>query len=69
MMVYLSADISGLTRIVGTFFVNGYRGLSANFLASSGYWTMMLWSQNIPISYLVDLFWQHKAKLIDLGRV
>lgn len=34
LMVYLSAGISGLTGIVGTFFVKDYLGLSAEFLAA-----------------------------------
>ena len=33
LMVYVAAGISGLTAIVGTFFVKEYLGLSAQFLA------------------------------------
>jgi hypothetical protein len=32
LMVYLAAGVSGLTAIVGTFFVKDYLGLSAEFL-------------------------------------
>ncbi len=67
MMVYLAAGVSGLTGIVGTFFVKDYLGLSAEFLASLGFWAMMPWTLKMPVGHLVDLFWRHKAKLIYLG--
>jgi hypothetical protein len=38
LMVYVEAEISGLTAIVGTFFVKDYLGLSAAFLAALGFW-------------------------------
>ena len=38
LMVYLAAGISGLTGIVGTFFVKDYLGLPAEFLAMLGFW-------------------------------
>ena len=38
LMVYVAAGISGLTGIVGTFFVKSYLGLSAEFLAALGFW-------------------------------
>jgi hypothetical protein len=38
LMVYLAAGVSGLTAIVGTFFVKDYLGLSAAFLAALGFW-------------------------------
>ena len=38
LMVYMAAGISGLTGIVGTFFVKDYLGLSAAFLAALGFW-------------------------------
>ena len=34
LMVYVAYGISGLTGIVGTFFVKDYLGLSASFLAA-----------------------------------
>jgi len=66
LMVYLAAGISGLTGIVGTFFVKDYLGLSAEFLASLGFWAMLPWAMKMPIGHLVDLFWRHKTKLIYL---
>ncbi len=38
LMVYVAAGISGLTAIVGTFFVKEQLGLSAEFLAALGFW-------------------------------
>lgn len=67
LMVYLAAGISGLTGIVGTFFVKEYLGLSAEFLAALGFWTMLPWTLKMPIGHLVDLQWQHKNKLVYLG--
>ncbi|CAG0993236.1 Folate-biopterin transporter [Anaerolineae bacterium] len=67
LMVYLSAGISGLTGIVGTFFVKEYLGLSAEFLAALGFWMMLPWTLKMPMGHLVDLYWHHKAKLIYLG--
>ena len=43
LMVYLAAGISGLTAIVGTFFVKDYLNLSAGFLASLGFWAGLPW--------------------------
>lgn len=67
LMVYLAAGVSGLTGIVGTFFVKDYLGLSAEFLAALGFWTMLPWTLKMPLGHLVDLLWRHKAKLISLG--
>jgi len=67
LMVYLAAGVSGLTGIVGTFFVKDYLGLSAEFLASLSFWAMMPWAMKMPIGHLVDLFWRYKAKMIYLG--
>lgn len=67
LMVYLAAGISGLTGIVGTFFVKEYLGLSAEFLAALGFWVMLPWTLKMPIGHLVDLWWPHKNKLVYLG--
>jgi hypothetical protein len=67
LMVYLAAGISGLTGIVGTFFVKEYLGLSAEFLAALGFWMMLPWALKMPMGHLVDLVWKHKAGLIYLG--
>jgi hypothetical protein len=67
LMVYLAAGISGLTGIVGTFFVKEYLGLSAEFLAALSFWAMLPWALKMPMGHLVDLLWRHKAGLIYLG--
>lgn len=67
LMVYLAAGVSGLTGIVGTFFVKEYLGLSAEFLAALGFWVMLPWTMKMPLGHMVDLFWHHKNKFIYLG--
>ncbi|MGR9037925.1 MAG: hypothetical protein ACU83O_15295, partial [Gammaproteobacteria bacterium] len=67
LMVYLAAGISGLTGIVGTFFVKDYLGLSAEFLAALSFWAMLPWAMKMPVGHLVDLVWRHKAKMVYLG--
>jgi hypothetical protein len=67
LMVYLAAGISGLTGIVGTFFVKDYLGLSAAFLASLGFWAGIPWALKMPLGHLVDLIWRRKALMVYLG--
>ncbi|TSA02589.1 MAG: hypothetical protein D4R76_06980, partial [Methylococcus sp.] len=67
LMVYLAAGISGLTAIVGTFFVKEYLGLSAEFLAGLAFWAMLPWTLKLPVGHLVDLIWRFKGALVFLG--
>ncbi len=67
LMVYLAAGISGLTAIVGTFFVKEYLGLSAEFLAGLGFWAGIPWALKMPLGHVVDLIWRFKAWLVWLG--
>ena len=67
LMVYLAAGVSGLTGIVGTFFVKDYLGLSAAFLASLGFWAGIPWALKMPVGHLVDLLWRWKSALVWLG--
>lgn len=67
LMVYVAAGISGLTGIVGTFFVKDYLGLSAAFLAALGFWAGIPWALKMPLGHLVDLFWRWKGMLVYLG--
>lgn len=67
LMVYFAAGISGLTAIVGTFFVKEYLGLSAAFLAGLGFWAGIPWALKMPLGHLVDLAWRWKAWLVYLG--
>jgi MFS family permease len=67
LMVYVAYGISGLTGIVGTFFVKDYLGLSAAFLAALGFWVGMPWALKMPLGHLVDLIWRWKSWLVCLG--
>ena len=67
LMVYMAAGISGLTGIVGTFFVKEYLGLSAEFLAALGFWVGIPWAVKMPLGHIVDLIWRHKSGLVYLG--
>ena len=67
LMVYVAAGISGLTGIVGTFFVKEYLGLSAEFLAALGFWAGIPWALKMPLGHIVDLVWKRKAGLVYLG--
>jgi len=67
LMVYMAAGISGLTGIVGTFFVKDYLNLSAEFLAALAFWAGIPWALKMPLGHLVDLIWRHKAGLVFLG--
>jgi hypothetical protein len=67
LMVYVAAGISGLTAIVGTFYVKERLGLSAEFLAALGFWAMLPWALKMPLGHLVDLVWRWKGLLVYLG--
>ena len=67
LMVYAAAGISGLTGIVGTFYVKEQLGLSAEFLAALGFWMMLPWALKMPLGHLVDLVWRWKSLLVYFG--
>ena len=67
LMVYVAAGVSGLTSIVGTFFVKDYLGLSAEFLAALGFWAGIPWALKMPLGHLVDLIWRYKSILVYVG--
>ena len=67
LMVYVAYGISGLTGIVGTFFVKDYLGLSASFLAALGFWAGIPWALKMPIGHTVDLLWRWKSLLVGAG--
>ena len=67
LMVYLAAGVSGLTAIVGTFFIKEYLGLSAAFLAGLAFWAGIPWALKMPLGHLVDLIWRWKAVLVYIG--
>jgi hypothetical protein len=67
LMVYAAYGISGLTNIVGTFFVKDYLGLSAEFLAALLFWANIPWALKMPLGHLVDLIWRFKSVLVFIG--
>jgi len=67
LMVYFAAGVSGLTAIVGTFFIKEYLDLSAAFLAGLTFWAGIPWALKMPLGHLVDLIWRWKAMLVYLG--
>jgi hypothetical protein len=67
LMVYAAYGVSGLTGIVGTFFVKDYLDLSAEFLAALLFWAGIPWAMKMPVGHLVDLIWRWKAGLVWLG--
>jgi hypothetical protein len=67
LMIYAAAGISGLTAIVGTFFVKEHLGLSAVFLASMTFWAGLPWALKMPIGHIVDLMWRWKELLVYFG--
>jgi hypothetical protein len=66
-MVYMAAGISGLTGIVGTFFIKDYLGLPAEFLAMLGFWAGLPWALKMVLGHLVDLIWPWKSILVFIG--
>lgn len=67
LMVYMAAGISGLTGIVGTFFIKDYLDLPAEFLAMLGFWAGLPWALKMPLGHLVDLIWRFKSVLVFVG--
>ena len=67
LMVYVAAGISGLTAIVGTFFIKDYLNLSAAFLAGLGFWAGLPWALKMPLGHLVDLIWKRKNYMVLVG--
>ena len=67
LMVYAAYGVSGLTGIVGTFFVKDYLDLSPAFLAALLFWAGIPWALKMPVGHLVDLIWRWKAALVWLG--
>ena len=67
LMVYMAAGVSGITAIVGTFYVKERLGLSAEFLSALGFWIGLPWVLKMPIGHLVDLMWRWKSAFVILG--
>jgi len=69
LLIYLSAGVSGLTSIVGIFFLKDYLNLSAAFIASIGFWAGIPWALKMPFGFLVDKFWEKKNYLVLVGAI
>lgn len=67
LMVYLAAGVSGLTSIVGTFFIKDFLDLPAAFVAGLAFWAGLPWVMKMPLGHLVDLVWRWKEALVWLG--
>lgn len=67
LMVYFAAGVSGLTSVVGAFFLKEYLDLSASFIAGLAFWAGLPWILKVPLGHIVDLFWRWKALLILFG--
>ena len=67
LMVYMAYGISGLTSIVGVFFVKEYLDLSAEFLAALMFWANIPWALKMPMGHIVDLIWRFKAIMVYIG--
>jgi len=67
LMVYIAAGISGLTAIVGAFFIKEQFSLSAAFLAGLAFWAGIPWTLKMPLGHLVDLIWRWKSLLVFIG--
>lgn len=66
-MVYFAAGVSGLTSVVGAFFLKDYLSLSASFVAGLAFWAGLPWILKVPMGHIVDLFWKWKGVLILAG--
>lgn len=67
LMVYFAAGVSGLTSVVGAFFLKDYLDLSASFVAGLAFWAGLPWTLKMPLGHVVDLFWRWKSLLILFG--
>lgn len=67
MMVYFAYGASGITSVVGTFFVKDYLDVSAAFVAGLAFWAGLPWALKMPVGHLVDLMWRRKYLLVFLG--
>ena len=67
LMVYAAYGVSGLTGVVGTFYVKEYLELSPEFLAALLFWAGIPWALKMPVGHVVDLIWRWKALLVWLG--
>ena len=66
LLIYASAGVSGLTSIVGIFFIKDFLSLSAAFIASIGFWAGIPWALKMPIGFLIDRYFSIIKKAQNL---
>jgi hypothetical protein len=67
LMVYFAFGFTGLTTIVGTFFVKEYLDLSAAYIAGLAFWAGIPWALKMPLGHLVDIIWRWKWLMVWFG--
>jgi len=67
LMVYFAYGASGITSVVGTFFIKDYLDVSAAFVAGLAFWAGLPWALKMPMGHLVDLMWRWKWVLVFIG--
>ncbi|MDQ7989119.1 MAG: hypothetical protein REI09_05730 [Candidatus Dactylopiibacterium sp.] len=67
LMVYMAFGVSGITGVVGTFYVKESLSLTAQDLATLGFWALLPWALKLPMGHAVDLLWRWKSWLVWLG--
>ncbi|GAA6199006.1 hypothetical protein [Aquicoccus sp. SU-CL01552] len=67
LMVYFAYGASGITSVVGTFFIKDYLDVSAAFVAGLAFWTGLPWALKMPMGHLVDLMWRWRWVLVFIG--
>ena len=67
LLIYASAGVSGLTSIVGIFFIKDFLSLSAAFIASIGFWAGIPWALKMPVGFLIDRYWKLKKYFVYFG--
>lgn len=67
LLIYLAAGLSGMTNIVGTFFVKEQLGLSTEFLAALGFWISFPWTLKLLFAHLSDLAWRFRVWFVAAG--
>ena len=67
LMVYFAYGASGITSIVGTFFIKDYLDVSAAFVAGLAFWAGLPWALKMPMGHLTDLLWRWKWLLVFAG--
>ncbi|WP_148922332.1 hypothetical protein [Oceanicella actignis] len=61
LMVFFAAGVSGLTAVVGAFFVKEQLDLSAAFLAEIAFRAGPPLALKMPLGHLVDVFWRRSC--------